>query len=121
MLAGAGIGAWIGGNIGRGLDERERERMASSTQGALALDAPRNASYRKPGASSEIGAGSPSVPWTSPTHPGVSGRSAVVESTATPRGGECRTIRQIVVRNGHETYEDVRFCRSGPSSPWNPA
>ncbi len=121
VLAGAGLGAWIGGNIGRGLDERERERMASTTQRALAFDAPTNASYRNPGSPSETGAGAPSYSWTSPTHPGVSGRSALLDATSAPRGGECRTVRQVVVRNGRETMEDVRFCRTGPSSPWAPA
>ncbi len=121
VIAGAGIGAWIGGNLGRGLDQRERERIAMSTQNVLGADVPRNSPLRSPGASMEATPGAPSSGWTSPTHPqSVSGKSTLVQVSGNGRTGECRTVRQLVVRNGKEAMEDTRFCRSDPSSPWAP-
>lgn len=121
VIAGAGLGAWIGGNLGRGLDERERERIAMSTQNVLGADVPRNSPLRSSNAAMETTPGAPSAGWTSPTHPqSVSGSSTLVQVSGNGRSGECRTVRQLVVKNGKETLEDTRFCRSDPSSPWTP-
>lgn len=121
VIAGAALGAWIGGNVGRGLDERERERLAMSTQNVLAMDVPANSPLRSSSAR-EYGpapAYAPSSNWTSPTNPkSVSGKSTLVEVADSGRAGECRTVRQLVIRNGQETSEDARFCRSSPSAPW---
>jgi surface antigen len=121
VIAGAGIGAWIGGNLGRGLDERERERISMSTQNVLGADVPRNSPLRASNAASETTPDAPSYGWTSPTHPQtISGKSTLVQVARDGRTGECRTVRQLVVRNGKETVEDTRFCRSDPFSPWTP-
>lgn len=121
VLAGAALGAWIGGNVGRGLDQKERERLATSTQNVLAMDVPANSPLRSSSVR-EYGpapAYAPSSNWTSPTNPGsVSGKSTLVEVSNTSGSGECRTVRQLVIRNGQETSEDARFCRSNPSAPW---
>jgi surface antigen len=122
VIAGASVGAWIGGNLGRGLDERERARLTQSTQTMLATGVPYNSPLRSPNAAMETAPGAPSSSWTSPTHPeSVSGKSTLVEVSSTNGGGECRTVRQLVVRNGKETSEDTRFCRISPSSPWTPS
>lgn len=121
VIAGASLGAWIGGNIGRGLDQRERERLAASTQNVLAMDVPANSPLRSSSVR-EYGpapAYAPSSNWTSPTNPNsVSGKSTLVEVSSAGSAGECRTVRQLVIRNGQETSEDARFCRTSPSAPW---
>jgi hypothetical protein len=117
--AGAGIGMWIGGNLGRGLDERERERLAGSTQQVLAMEVPTGSPLRNPNGSGHYAGRTPSASWTSPTKPNsVSGKSTLVEIVSTGGTGECRTVRQLVVKNGEETSEDARFCRADASSPW---
>lgn len=121
VIAGAALGAWVGGNVGRGLDRRERERLAASTQNVLAMDVPANSPLRSSNVR-EYGpapAYAPSSNWTSPTNPdSVSGKSTLVEVSNNGRAGECRTVRQLVIRNGQETSEDARFCRANPSAPW---
>jgi surface antigen len=115
-LAGAGLGMWIGGNIGRGLDEKERQRVAESTQQMLAYDVPSGSPLRSGEAS---GYGAPSAVWTSPTNPQtVSGKSTLLGVSSTGGSGECGTVRQLVVKNGKETSEDVQFCRETASSQW---
>ena len=117
--AGAGIGMWIGGNIGRGLDERERERLAGSTKQVLAMEVPSGSPLRGPNAGSQPAGRMPSASWTSPTKPSsVSGKSTLVGISSTGGTGECRTVRQLVVKNGEETSEDARFCRADAASPW---
>jgi surface antigen len=123
VLGGAAIGAWIGGNIGRGLDERERERLAVSTKQLLDQPVPSNSPLRYQSAtnSPEAMRTAPSVDWTSPTNPQtVSGKTTLLEVTQNGQG-ECKTVRQLVVRNGQRTSEDARFCRANASSPWTQA
>jgi hypothetical protein len=117
--AGAGIGMWIGGNLGRGLDERERERLAGSTQQVLAMEVPTGSPLRNPNGGGHYAGRTPSASWTSPTKPNsVSGMSTLVGIDGTGGTGECRTVRQLVVKNGEEMSEDARFCRADASSPW---
>ncbi len=122
-LAGAGLGAWIGGNIGRGLDEKERERLAGSTQQVLAMEVPPSSPLRAPNAAyAAPTAAAPSAAWTSPTNPTtVSGKTTLLQVADNGSAGECRTVRQLVVKNGSETSEDVKFCRQTASSQWQPA
>lgn len=120
VIAGASLGAWIGGNIGRGLDEQERGRLAYSTQQVLDADVPASSPLRAPSAQSASAppSGAPSAVWESPTNPGaVSGRSTVLAVSDAPSGAQCRTVRQSVTRNGRESYEDVRLCKS-PGGGW---
>ncbi len=120
-LAGAGLGAWIGGNIGRGLDERERERLAGSTQQVLAMEVPPASPLRSANAAAAPSASAPSAAWTSPTNPTtVSGKTTLLQVASNGSSGECRTVRQLVVKNGSETSEDVQFCRQTASSQWQP-
>lgn len=115
-IAGASLGMWIGGNIGRGLDEKERERIANTTQQVLAMEVPTGSPLRSPNGASS---GTPSASWTSPTNPEtVSGKSTLLKVSSTGGAGECRTVRQLVVKNGEETSEDARFCRPDSSSAW---
>lgn len=117
--AGAGLGMWIGGNLGRGLDEKERARLAGSTQQVLAMEVPSGSPLRSPNAASQPASQSPSASWTSPTNPTtVSGKSTLLEVASNGGLGECRTVRQLVVKNGEETSEDARFCRADASSAW---
>jgi surface antigen len=115
-ITGASLGMWIGGNIGRGLDEQERERVADTTQQVLAMEVPTGSPLR----SSNAPAGSrPSASWTSPNNPEtVSGKSTLLKVSGNGGAGECRTVRQLVVRNGEETSENARFCRADAGSPW---
>ncbi len=111
VVAGASLGAWVGGNIGRGLDERERERLAQSTQQVLAMDVPASSPLRSPSAAWESEA--PSVSWESPTQPGeVSGTTTLLAVADTANGGQCRKVRQAVTRNGRESFEDVQMCKT---------
>ena len=121
-LAGAGLGAWIGGNIGRGLDEKERERLAGSTQQVLAMEVPSSSPLRAPNAAYVAPtSAAPSAAWTSPTNPTtVSGKTTLLQVANNGSSGECRTVRQLVVKNGAETSEDVQFCRQTASSQWQP-
>jgi surface antigen len=119
VIAGAGLGSWIGGNIGRGLDERERERLAQSTQNVLAVEVPRNSPLRSSNGAYAAPASAPSSVWTSPTNPTtVSGKTTLLQVADTGGGGECRTVRQLVVKNGQETSEDVKLCRQSASGGW---
>lgn len=121
-IAGASLGAWIGGNIGRGLDEQERERMATSTQQVLAMEVPRGSPLRSSSAASAPAPAAPSAAWTSPTNPTtVSGKTTLLQVADNGSSGECRTVRQLVVKNGTEQSEDVKFCRQTASSQWQPA
>jgi surface antigen len=120
-IAGASLGAWIGGNIGRGLDEKERERLAGSTQQVLAMEVPAASPLRAPNAAAAPIATAPSAAWTSPTNPTtVSGKTTLLQVAASGSTGECRKVRQLVVKNGAETTEDVEFCRQTASSQWQP-
>lgn len=120
-VAGAGLGMWIGGNVGRGLDQRERERLAGSTQQVLAMEVPSGSPLRDPNGGGQYVGRTPSASWTSPSKPNsVSGKSTLVGIESTGGTGECRTVRQLVVKNGEETSEDARFCRTDASSPWAP-
>lgn len=123
VIAGASLGAWIGGNIGRGLDEQERERLAGSTQQVLAMEVPPASPLRAPNAAAVApAAAAPSAAWTSPTNPTtVSGKTTLLQVASSGSTGECRTVRQLVVKNGAETSEDVQFCRQTASSQWQPA
>ncbi len=124
-LAGAGLGMWIGGNIGRGLDEQERERLAASTQTILAMEVPStsplrtSASAPAPSASAPPPPAAPTAAWTSPTNPTtVSGKTTLLQVASTGSSGECRTVRQLVVKDGQEMSEDARFCRADSASQW---
>jgi surface antigen len=120
VVAGASLGAWIGGNIGRGLDERERGRLAYSTQQVLDADIPASSPLRAAAAqnASAPPAGAPSAVWESPTNPGtVSGRSTVLAVSDAPSGAQCRKVRQSVTRNGRESFEDVQLCKA-PGGGW---
>ena len=122
VLAGAGLGAWIGGNIGRGLDQKEREKLAMSTQSVLDTPIASNSALRAQQPSAQAVATAPSSGWTSPTNPNtVSGKSTVTQVSSTNAGGECRTVRQLVVKNGQESSEDVRFCRQSANAAWQQA
>ncbi|HVY89782.1 MAG TPA: hypothetical protein VG942_12990 [Hyphomonadaceae bacterium] len=119
VIAGAGLGAWIGGNIGRGLDQKEREKLAMSTQTVLNAPVPANSPLRAPKPAPQAAASAPSSVWTSPTNPNsVSGKSTVTQVSSTNTGGECRTVRQLVVKNGQEMSEDVKFCRQTANAAW---
>lgn len=120
VVAGASLGAWIGGNIGRGLDEQERGRMLASTQQVLDADVPYNSPLRAPGAASSYSppADAPSAVWESPTNPGVvSGKTTLMAVSETPSGASCRKVRQVVMRNGRESTEDVQMCKV-PGGGW---
>lgn len=118
-IAGASLGAWIGGNIGRGLDEKERQRVAQSTQQVLAMEVPTGSPLRGPNAGAGPQPGAPTASWTSPSNPTtVSGKTTLLGVSSTGGSGECRTVRQLVVKNGEETSEDARFCRADANSQW---
>jgi surface antigen len=118
VLAGASLGAWIGGNLGRGLDERERERLVASTQHVLDAPVPANSPLRDRSAAYAPAPDAPSAVWESPTNPGtVSGRSTLLSVSEMPSGATCRKVRQSVTRNGRETFEDVQMCKS-PGGGW---
>lgn len=120
VVAGASLGAWVGGNIGRGLDEQERGRLAASTQQVLDMDVPSYSSLRAASAGDAPTAESPSVDWESPTKPGVvSGKTTLLKVSDTASGGQCRKVRQAVTRNGQESFEDVQMCKQ-PGGGWQP-
>jgi hypothetical protein len=63
----------------------------------------------------------PTAVWESPTNPGaVSGKTTLLQVTEAPNGGQCRTMRQSVTRNGQESFEDVRMCKT-PGGAWEQA
>jgi surface antigen len=125
LVAGASLGAWIGGNIGRGLDEQERQRLANSAQQVLAMEVPASSPLRTAPTSTTVAAApppadAPTVAWDSPTNPGVvSGKTTLLAVNATANGGECRKMRQAVTRNGQESFEDVQMCKSAGGG-WQP-
>ncbi len=109
----------IGGNIWRPLDEQERSRLANSTQQVLAMEVPTGSPLRGRNAASQPSVNRPCVNWTSPTNPtSVSGKSTLLQVASTGGVGECRMVRQLVVKNGEETAEDARFCLADASSAW---
>jgi surface antigen len=118
VVAGAGLGAWIGGNIGRGLDEQERQRLAASTQQVLDMEVPASSPLRSQAAAASPPAEAPAVVWDSPTKPGVvSGKTTLLQVADTGNGGQCRKVRQAVTRNGQESFEDVQMCKQ-PGGSW---
>jgi len=122
MLAAAG--GWLGANFGRGLDEAERERVASTTQQVLNSEVPASSPLRSASAaySQQAAAVAPSVGWQSADNPStVSGRTTLLQVSGDGGGGECRTVRQLVVANGQEEQQDVQFCRSAPGAQWQMA
>lgn len=125
VIAGAAAGGWLGANFGRGLDEAERERVAASTQQVLSLEIPSNSPLRSASAaySPQAAAVAPAVTWTSPTNPQtVSGRTTLLQVAADGGGGgECRTVRQLVVVNGNEEAQDTQFCRPNAGAQWQMA
>jgi surface antigen len=124
VIAGAAAGGWLGANFGRGLDEAERERAAASTQRVLNQEIPSNSPLRSASAtySPQAAAVAPTADWTSPTNPQtVSGRTTLLQVAADGGGGECRTVRQLVVVNGREEAQDAQFCRANASSQWQMA
>lgn len=124
VVAGASLGAWIGGNIGRGLDEQERQRLAQSTQQVLAMEVPTTSPLRTAASAPAPApvANAPSASWESPTKPeSVSGKTTLLQVASTGGQGECRTVRQLVVKDGQEMSEDARFCRADPNSAWSKA
>lgn len=124
VLAGAAAGGWLGANFGRGLDEAERERVAATTQQVLNQEVPRSSPLRSASAaySPQAAAVAPTANWTSPTNPqSVSGKTTLLQVSADGGGGECRTVRQLVVVNGQEETQDAQFCRSSASAQWQMA
>ena len=124
MLAGAAAGGWLGSNFGRGLDEAERERVAQSTQQVLNSEIPASSPLRSASAaySQQAAAVAPSVGWQSADNPNtVSGRTTLLQVSGDGGGGECRTVRQLVVANGQEEQQDVQFCRYAPGAQWQMA
>jgi surface antigen len=125
ILGGAALGAWVGGKIGRGLDEKERQRLAMSTQQVLDAPVASNSTLRQPIAqqSPAARAEAPTDKWVSPTNPQTTTGSTTLMQVSSngAQGGECRTVRQLVVKNGQEVSEDVKFCRQTASSGWQPA
>lgn len=124
VIAGAAAGGWLGANFGRGLDEAERERVAASTQQVLSQEIPSNSPLRSASAaySPQAAAVAPAVTWTSPTNPQtVSGRTTLLQVAADGGGGECRTVRQLVVVNGNEEAQDTQFCRPNAGAQWQMA
>lgn len=124
MLAGAAAGGWLGANFGRGLDEAERERVAMSTQQVLNQEIPTNSPLRSASAaySQQAAAVAPTVAWKSDDNPDtVSGRTTLLQVSGDGGGGECRTVRQLVVVNGAEEQQDKQFCRSNPNDQWTAA
>jgi len=124
VLAGAAAGGWLGANFGRGLDEAERERAAASTQRVLNQEVPTGSPLRSASAaySPQAAAVAPTAVWTSPSNPqSVSGQSTLLQVNADGGGGECRTVRQLVVVNGQEETQDAQFCRSSASAQWQMA
>lgn len=124
VIGGALAGQWLGANFGRGLDEAERERAARSTQQVLNQEVPTNSPLRSASAaySPQAASVAPSVSWKSDDNPDtVSGRSTLLQVASDGGGGECRTVRQLVVVNGQEETQDAQFCRSSPDAQWQMA
>ena len=107
---------YVGNEIGKGLDQEEKRRMAASTVAVLDTEVPAGASVRTTGvvsASAPAPADAPSAGWQSGTKPDtVSGKSTLLQVAGTSKG-ECRTVRQLVTVNGSETSQDVKYCREG--------
>ena len=51
----------------------------------------------------------------------VGRRTTLLQVSGDGGGGECRTVRQLVVANGQEEQQDVQFCRSAPGAQWQMA
>ena len=92
-LIGAFGGYLIGGEIGRYLDERDRQVAAENTLAAL------ETSQAKGGAPA-------TASWRSPENDGVSGAA-----TATAVGGDCYSVQEVAVIPGRgDVRQETRYC-----------
>ena len=113
MLAGAAAGGWLGSNsaavsTSRSVSVLPRPPRPSSKE---VPDTRRCAAPARP-YSPQAAAAAPTAAWTSPTNPTtVSGKTTLLQVRRTGSSGECRTVRQLVVKDGQEKTEDARFCR----------
>ncbi len=88
---GAVAGAWVGNRVGARLDEQDRRSLHDYSRRSAETGEPY--SFYNPDT-------------------GVRGRTEIV-SYQTLGNRECRVVRQRVsVRNGRETYEDIKTCRN---------
>ncbi|HET6605156.1 MAG TPA: hypothetical protein VFG62_00720 [Rhodopila sp.] len=107
---GGGIGYFAGSAIGRNLDEADRARAAAATQQALAAPV-----YYPPSGAPPRPPAQP-VSWASDHNTNIRGSSTVVAVNRAPRGGECKTVREVAYIKGQEEVQNSKYCRSSDGS-----
>ena len=103
------------------LGDAARQQVWVSTRWALDQEVPADSPLRaKDGAVKAVDPAAPSVTWTSPANPATpSGKTTLLQVVPDSAGGECRVVRQLVVIDGVEALEDVKYCRPGPQGAWS--
>jgi len=138
-LAGAGVGALIGNQIGKYLDDRDKQRLAKATvdtaetgrpqtvvspeSGTTIRTTPVASPPQQPAAKQ---AAAPSAPRSQTAQPAVqeprtaqtpTPEAAQPQATQTAASSDrvCRTVRQtIVLKSGSQQEEDITVCK-GPN------
>lgn len=121
------IAYFVGSEIGRRLDEADREKAAGATQQALAQSLPPAAATSTPQPKPSSGAArkpkpakatsSPTVTWKSADNSGAHGFATVVAAHDEPDGAECRSVREVAYIKGEEVVQNSTYCRS-PDGDW---
>lgn len=92
-------GAWIGGELAKRLDNRDRAMMSNSTNQALA-NAPNGQT----------------VSWSNPES-GNAGSTTPISSYKAPSGKNCRQFNQTVVAGGQQEARQGTACQQ-PDGSW---
>ncbi len=117
-VAGAAAGAWLGGKIGKQLDERDREVAQQATIQALnAKTPPRKTSAEKTTGIKPVKA-APKKNWKSKHNDDVSGNAQVVADGTNAEGQQCRKVREVAYIRGKEVRQETLFCRDAGGGPW---
>lgn len=100
---GVGAGALIGNRIGKYLDDRDKQKLASATIKTAETGKPQSVVSPDSGTTMRT---------TTVSAPAAQTSTSSTSPVATNTGGECKTVRQtIVLKDGTRQQEDVRVCR----------
>ena len=104
-ILGGVAGAIVGSELGKALDKCEQQQVADTTVASLngAEDAE----------STEA--------WESESREGVSGTVTAAPVQTMDDGRVCRSVTRVNYIDGEEMHDNPTFCRTPPSTAWQPA
>jgi len=109
VIGGALVGALAGNLVGRGLDQRERTRLAEATTQAFTAETNQQTTFTVEPTTTTASA-PPTVVTAKPVGP-VAARSD---------GSTCRPIELTATKNGRTSTETTTFCQAAGSTDLKP-